>query len=392
MKITLGTVTVVADGPAIMMHTPPMLAALTAAGYDPYVALGPAAAVFASTFFPSLLTNHSSQSWPLPASLYATKNHTVLLAPCSMGMLMSMSSKARAKLEASPAQLILAPALLPSDDRTALLAKWARLAGPRWLIAPPDQQAMSLGLLGEIHVASPDVCLEFVRQAHTPQELAGKHILITAGPTVEDIDPVRFISNRSTGRMGVALARIAARQGATVTVVHGPLAYPLPSSPRITSVPVRSAEQMHNAVMQHVSKADIAILCAAVADYAPAQYSESKLKKTAGDHAMPEALQLKRTPDILAHIASLPKKPFLIGFAAESDNVEENAQYKLHHKGCDIICANDISEPGSGFAVATNRVTVFMRDGNVFRLPQMTKDDVARKILEFARQQLQRNA
>ena len=212
------------------------------------------------------------------------------------------------------------------------------------------------------------------------QTMAGKRVLVTAGPTAEDADPVRYVTNRSTGRMGVALACAAARRGAAVTLIHGPMSWPVPNFPNIVDVAVRSATQMHESVMEKVKAQDVAILCAAVADYTPVTYSDVKIKK---GHEATFGLLLKRTPDILASVGKLPDRPFLVGFAAESDHVEANAQGKLIGKNCDMICANDVTEEGSGFAVGTNRVTVFTRDGGVERLPQMSKDDVARKILDL---------
>lgn len=392
MKFTLGSVTVIADGPGVMVHTPPLLLQLQQAGYDVDVAATPSAALFTTPYAPALLTGHPAARWPLPDTAL-TPNRAILLAPSSLNAFKALPADERQRLENSPAGLIVAPALLPDDTPSDALDEWRHLASPRWLIAPPTAHT-PLGALGDILVASPETCVEWVRRWQTPQDLAGRRILITAGPTAEDIDPVRYLTNRSTGRMGGSLARIAARRGAAVTVVHGPLSCPLPDLPGITPVPVRSAQQMFDAVDAHLNHCDVAILCAAVADYAPAIYSELKLKKSdRGDRPhtlwdMPDALPLRRTPDILAHLGSLSPRPFLVGFAAESDHIEENARLKLMRKGCDLLCANDITEPGSGFAVHTNRVTVFTRSGDIHRLPQLDKDDVARKILDLVAEAL----
>ena len=389
MKFTLGSVTVLADGPGVMVHTPPLLLQLQQAGYDVDVAATPSAALFTTPYAPALLTGHPAAHWPLPDAAL-TANRAVLLAPSSLNAFKAIPPAERQRLENSPAGLLVAPALLPDDNPADALDEWRQLASPRWLVVPPTAHT-PLGALGDILVAPPETCVEWIRRWQTPQDLVGRHILITAGPTAEDIDPVRYLTNRSTGRMGGSLARIAARRGATVTVVHGPLSCPLPTLPNIIPVPVRSAQQMFDAVDAHLNDCDVAILCAAVADYAPATYSELKLKKSDRPHSlwdMPDALPLRRTPDILAHLGARSPRPFLVGFAAESDHIEENARLKLMRKGCDLLCANDITEPGSGFAVSTNRVTIFTRTGDIHRLPQLDKDDVARKILDLVAEAL----
>ncbi len=389
MKFTLGSVTVLADGPGVMVHTPPLLLQLQQAGYDVDVAATPSAALFTTPYAPALLTGHPAAHWPLPDAAL-TANRAVLLAPSSLNAFKAIPPAERQRLENSPAGLLVAPALLPADNPADALDEWRQLASPRWLVVPPTAHT-PLGALGDILVAPPETCVEWIRRWQTPQDLASRRILITAGPTAEDIDPVRYLTNRSTGRMGGSLARIAARRGATVTVVHGPLSCPLPTLPNIIPVPVRSAQQMFDAVDAHLNDCDVAILCAAVADYAPATYSELKLKKSDRPHSlwdMPNALPLRRTPDILAHLGARSPRPFLVGFAAESDHIEENARLKLMRKGCDLLCANDITEPGSGFAVSTNRVTIFTRTGDIHRLPQLDKDDVARKILDLVAEAL----
>jgi phosphoribosylglycinamide formyltransferase-1 len=226
-----------------------------------------------------------------------------------------------------------------------------------------------------------------IREPAVTKDLEGRRVLITAGPTVEDIDPIRFLSNRSSGKMGVALAVAAARRGAQVELVHGPLKVPVPQMPGIEPVAVRSAQDMYEAVMTRIPNAHIAILCAAVADFTPVMKAERKIKKETDDLT---CLQLKRTPDILAAIGSLPEKPFLVGFAAETDSLEKNAQDKLQRKQCDLICANDITQPGSGFDQDTNRVIIYRKDGGQLPLPLLTKSETADRILDEIVAQLQR--
>lgn len=215
------------------------------------------------------------------------------------------------------------------------------------------------------------------RRGIAPPALKSSVVIVTAGPTVEDIDPVRFLSNRSTGRMGVALAAVAAKRGARVILIHGPLQVPLPRG--IPALLTRSAREMYRSVMRLADHADVAILCAAVADFAPARKAPRKLKKGGRAELV---LRLVRTPDILAALGARKRKPLLVGFAAETDDVARHAKDKLARKNCDMICANPVLEKGSGFAGRTNRVTIYRRDGNTRKLPLLGKTAVAGRILD----------
>jgi phosphopantothenoylcysteine decarboxylase/phosphopantothenate--cysteine ligase len=187
--------------------------------------------------------------------------------------------------------------------------------------------------------------------------LGGRHVLVSAGPTYEDIDPVRFIGNRSSGKMGFAVAAAAARAGARVTLVAGPVALPTPDG--VQRIDVRSAAQMHGAVMAALP-CDIYIGAAAVADYAPAQAAGGKIKKR--EECL--VLELVRTRDILAEVAAHPQRPgMVVGFAAETDNVEGYARGKLERKKLDLIAANRVGLPGSGFESDDNALTVYWRGG-----------------------------
>ncbi len=250
--------------------------------------------------------------------------------------------------------------------------------GKRAITLAPPPEAVSYGLLGKGRVASPEQCVEAVITALTKQDLAGMKILLTAGPTIEDADPARFISNRSTGKMGTAIAKMAARRGAHIYLIHGPMQATVPPSSNIEAISVRSAQEMLEAVLATVPKSNVAILCAAVADFAPVQYSEEKIKKGKSQFF---TLQMRRTPDILATVGALPNKPFLVGFAAESNDVAANATDKLVRKNCDMLCANDITAPGCGFATATNRLLVFQRNGSCTEIPLATKEHVADNLL-----------
>jgi phosphopantothenoylcysteine decarboxylase/phosphopantothenate--cysteine ligase len=199
--------------------------------------------------------------------------------------------------------------------------------------------------------------------------------LITAGPTREPLDPVRFISNRSTGKMGFALAQAAAEAGHEVTLVAGPVTLPTPAG--VTRVDVETALQMLAAVEEHLPAAEVYISCAAVADWRPAAYSPVKLKKA----GMDGCIQLVRNPDILKTIRPLKGERVFVGFAAETGTPEPEAERKMREKGLDLIVANDVTAPGAGFATDTNCVTLLFPDGRREGISLRSKLDVAREIV-----------
>ena len=220
------------------------------------------------------------------------------------------------------------------------------------------------------------------------KDLVGKKLLITAGPTVESIDPVRFISNHSTGKMGYALARVAAERGADVTLISGPVNLQAPRFVKL--VPVVSAQDMFEAVKAHSAEADIIIKAAAVADYTPEVVADEKIKKSDGE----AELKLNRTTDILKWLGEnrvAGKKQFLCGFSMETEHMVENSRAKLEKKNLDMIVANNLKVPGAGFGVDTNVVTLITRS-ETKELPQMSKEEVAAGILnEILRLQTQGN-
>jgi len=211
------------------------------------------------------------------------------------------------------------------------------------------------------------------------ERLRGKRIVVSAGPTYEDIDPVRFIGNRSSGKMGFAVAQAAARLGAQVVLVAGPVSLPTPAG--VTRIDVRSAAQMHEAVLSQLP-ADVYIGAAAVADFAPAQAASNKIKKTAGQDTL--NLTLVRTRDILADIAAHAQRPRLVvGFAAETDHVEAYARGKLENKRLDLIAANRVGVSGSGFESDDNTLAVYGADGASHVLGPAPKTTLADDLLEL---------
>jgi phosphopantothenoylcysteine decarboxylase/phosphopantothenate--cysteine ligase len=250
----------------------------------------------------------------------------------------------------------------------------AKLKARHFAIVGPAKGWLASGRVGLGRLADVDDIIGNIRQVLGGEgDLDGKHIVVTAGGTQEPIDPVRYIGNRSSGKMGYALAEAARGRGAKVTLITAPASLPEPAGIRV--VRVGTAEEMHQAVESIVLKADALIMAAAVADYRPKKTAKDKIKK--GKAGL--TLELECTPDILGSV----KGNFIkVGFAAESNNLVENARGKLKQKRLDFIVANDVTARGSGFDTDTNRVTIVDRTGKVDRLPLLPKREVANKVLD----------
>ncbi|MEI6021588.1 MAG: bifunctional phosphopantothenoylcysteine decarboxylase/phosphopantothenate--cysteine ligase CoaBC, partial [Bacteroidota bacterium] len=246
-------------------------------------------------------------------------------------------------------------------------------------VIPAESGELASGLNGEGRMAEPENIVHFIKEVLVQGlPFAGKKILITAGPTYEAIDPVRFIGNRSSGKMGLALAETLAEQGAEVCVVLGPSAVGT-SNKTIELIHVESADEMYAAVMLRYKEQDVVICSAAVADYKPLQAAESKIKKKADTID----LALTKNPDILAKLGELKKGQFLVGFALETENLLENAVQKLKNKNLDLIVANAANEPGVGFGHDTNAVSVIDTHNNVFKFELKSKVAIANDIVNL---------
>ena len=248
-------------------------------------------------------------------------------------------------------------------------------------IIEPAEGELASHLIGKGRMEEPENIVKVLEEFFSSSRpLSGKKILVTAGPTYERIDPVRFIGNFSTGKMGYALADAAARAGAEVTVISGPVSVS-PSERSVKVIGVESACQMAKECERLFPETDIAIMCAAVADYAPAEFHETKIKRESRDTV---TLELKRNPDIAATLGSMKKmNQKLVGFALETDHEDENALKKLHSKNLDMIVLNSLAVPGAGFATDTNKVTVFKTDSSKIELPLMSKKDTAENIIRL---------
>lgn len=241
----------------------------------------------------------------------------------------------------------------------------------------PGEGFLACGYVAKGRLEEPEAIIARLEEAFSEQKpLQGKRILITAGPTREKIDPVRFMTNFSSGKMGYAIAEVAANLGAEVILVSGPTALNPPL--HVTTVQVESAQDMLEAVIQHYQNVDVVIKTAAVADYRPKYVHDNKMKKKNGD----AVIELERTVDILKTLGEMKDKQLLIGFAAETTNVKEYATKKLREKNANMIVANDVKAQGAGFGTDTNIVTMYRKDGEVIELPLLTKKEVAREILK----------
>ncbi len=280
-------------------------------------------------------------------------------------------------LLATTAPILIAPAMNVHMYAHPLVQENLRkLASLGYGLIEPVEGFLACGYEGKGRLAEPEDIVEEVRTALTPKDLQGERIIVTAGPNAEPIDPVRFITNRSTGKMGFAMARVARRRGAEVTLVSGPTALTPPRGVRFYAV--RTAREMQQAVLQHYSQATMVISAAAIADYRPAQVAPQKIKKGEGKLV----IELIRNPDILADLGQQKGNRLLVGFATETEDVLENAARKLRNKNLDLIVANDVTQEGAGFAVDTNIVTLIDRTGKVEALPRLSKDEVAHVVYD----------
>ncbi|MDE8563063.1 bifunctional phosphopantothenoylcysteine decarboxylase/phosphopantothenate--cysteine ligase CoaBC [Anoxybacillus rupiensis] len=284
-------------------------------------------------------------------------------------------------LLATRAPVWLAPAMnVHMYEHPTVCENMERLARFGYQFIEPSEGHLACGYVGKGRLEEPENIVTLIEQyfSSSPSSLLlkGKKVLVTAGPTREKIDPVRFFSNRSTGKMGYAIAETAAELGAEVTLISGPTN--LPSPRNVETIRIESAQEMYEEVIKRFSSAHIVIKSAAVADYRPKYVFNEKMKKKPGDLVV----ELERTIDILKALGEQKTEQFLVGFAAETEQVEEYALQKLQRKNLDMIVANNVAQKGAGFASDTNIVTIFKRDGSITKLPLLTKKKVAEEILK----------
>lgn len=362
-------------------------------GANVRVVMSPAAMEFIQP-----LTFHALTGYPVTHELFDAHadnamDHIDLARWCDLLIIAPATADSIAKLAAGYADNLLltialatqnsiavAPAMNQQMYQNAATLENIRTLKQRGIrVWGPDEGEQACGEVGPGRMLEPAHLLELTMDLYKPGCLAGRRVMITAGPTREAIDPVRYISNRSSGKMGYALAQAALDAGAEVTLVSGPVNLSSPQA--ATLLPCQSAEDMYQQVMKHIESQHIFIACAAVADYRVADIAAQKIKKS--DDEM--TLTLVKNPDILASVAALKTKPFCVGFAAETQNLEHYAQQKLVHKKLDMIAANRVDDAGSGFDVDYNALSVFWPGGQL-ELERQRKNEIASRLIDIIAQ------
>lgn len=313
----------------------------------------------------------------------------VVIAPATANILAKMAlgigdDMLSTTLLATTAPILAAPAMnVHMYEHPAVLNNMETLRERGVRFIEPGEGQLACGYVGKGRLAEPEQIYEAIVAMLQPDlPLQGKKVLVTAGGTVERLDPVRYLSNDSSGKMGYAVAEEARGMGAEVVLISAPSSLPRPEG--VEFVPVVSALDMLSAVMERLKDVDIVIKAAAVADYRPAEASPVKIKKK--DEEM--TIRLVKNPDILQQIGERKTKQYVIGFAAETNDLEANGLDKLRRKNCDLMVANDVTLEGAGFGTDTNIVTLLDKDGNVERLPILSKREVARHLLKLAAERL----
>ncbi len=311
------------------------------------------------------------------------KADVVLVAPASANVIGKMAAgiaddMLTTTILACKCKKIVAPAMNTNMyENSVVQANLKKLKEFGMEVIEPASGMLACRVEGKGKLPSEEVLLEYIlREIQFEKDMTGKKVLVTAGATQEAIDPVRYITNHSTGKMGYALAKIAMRRGADVTLITAPTNLPAPLFADV--VPVVSAQEMFDAVKERAPQMDIIIKAAAVADYTPVSVSDEKIKKKDGDLSLP----MRRTTDILAYLGE-HRKPgqFICGFSMETENLVENSKKKLQKKNADLIVANNLRDEGAGFGTDTNVVTLVMEEG-IVELPCMSKEEVAEAVLD----------
>ncbi|GMG75736.1 bifunctional phosphopantothenoylcysteine decarboxylase/phosphopantothenate--cysteine ligase CoaBC [Priestia megaterium] len=333
---------------------------------------------------PSVIAHIDLADWP----------DLILVAPATANMIGKIANgladdMISTTLLASTAPVWIAPAMnVHMYDHPAVKKNMSTLSSFGYSFVEPGEGYLACGYVGKGRLEEPETIVSligsyFSKVSDTQKIFDGINVLVTAGPTVERVDPVRFFTNRSTGKMGYALAEQAAKLGASVTLVTGPTNLEYPKGVQV--VQIESAQQMLEAVMQRYHEADVVIKSAAVADYRPKYVFDQKMKKQPGE----AVLELERTTDILRTLGERKEHQLLVGFAAETEQVDEYAQKKLASKNLDMIVANNVTTEGAGFGTDTNIVTLYKRSGESKELPILSKHDVATEVLKEVKEMLE---
>ena len=325
------------------------------------------------------------KTWDVEHISLAKKADVFLIAPATANVIGKIANgicddMLTTTVMATTGKVLIAPAMNTNMYRNPILQRNITILKELgYNFVNPESGRLACGDVGEGKLAQPEVIVNEVVNLLTDKEkdLQGQKIMITAGPTVESIDPVRYLTNRSTGKMGYAIAKQAANRGAEVTLVSGPTNIAPPSNIK-KLIKIESAKEMYNAIIENFDDNQVIIKSAAVADYKPKTYSDKKIKKNDDDLV----IKLDRNKDIAYELGKIKKDKILVGFAAETNDIIENAKGKIQKKNFDFIVANDLTEEGAGFGTDTNIVKIIDKEGNINKYPQMKKDEVANVILD----------
>lgn len=318
----------------------------------------------------------------------ADRADLVVIAPATANAIAKMTygladDMLSTTLLATTAPIVVAPAMnVHMYEHPTVVANMGTLRKRGVMFVEPGVGQLACGYVGKGRLAEPEEIFAwiesfFAQHGRRNEPLKGRSVLVTAGGTIERIDPVRYITNDSSGKMGFAVAEAARAMGARVHLIAANAAIDPPSGIQVTRVV--SAQDMFDAVMRHMAEADIIVKAAAVADYRPVQAAARKIKKSGEELT----LHLEKTPDILQEVGARKTSQYVIGFAAETDHVEQYAMDKLRRKNCDLLVANDVTAEGAGFGKDTNIVQIYDRNGLVETLPQMAKTEVAVRLLQL---------
>jgi len=363
---------------------------LIKAGAEVRVVMTPSAQKFVQPLTYQALSGHRVYVDLFDAEAESAMDHIELARWCDLLLVAPASADFLGKMNAGYADNLLLTLCLASKQPVAVAPAMnqqmfanpstqqniEQLNAKQVLLWGPAEGEQACGDVGPGRMLEAQQLLDKVLQHLSPGKLEGVKLLLTAGPTREAIDPVRYISNRSSGKMGYAIAAAAVEQGASVTLVSGPVALPAPAG--VETIGVESAQQMYDAVMQRAPESDVFIACAAVSDYRVDQAANQKIKKSS-DHL---SLRLVLNADILAAVSALERRPFCVGFAAETQDVEKYALGKLRQKNLDMIAANQVGDGNSGFEIDFNQLEVFWRDGR-HSIEHASKAEVAKQLIDL---------
>ena len=395
MNIVLGV-----TGGIAAYKTPELVRRLRDAGADVRVIVTPNATRFVAPLALATVSNHGVITDQWGDSEKGGVDHIELARWAELLLIAPATANIIAKLAVGIADDALSTYAVAHRQQIAVAPamNWAMLQHPAVVqnletlrrrgveIIDPESGPLAEGEEGLGRLADIPVIVERVQQLFRPKDLQGRSILVTAGPTREPIDPVRYLSNRSSGKMGFAMAEAAQKRGASVMLVSGPTSVIPPAGVSVTRV--TTASQMHDAVMQNLRGQQIVIKAAAVADFTPAATAAQKIKKEQGNEL---TITFKKNPDIIDSIAAAVPRPFIVAFAAETESIEENAREKLLRKKADLIVANDVGDASIGFDSDENEVLVISRDGRTMKIAKAPKLVIANRILDVIMEHLPRD-